>query len=386
MKNDIFANFMEEKYNKENNYKKIILKTKEEKVMNRKRVLSFVAVFLVVVLVGIAMPTIYAKINWDIEFKEYQYIPREEAKGNLEEIRESDYAEVLNMDYLTQDGIGVKVDKILLTEDCLDADITFKFPENIKVNAKTFEFGHAVYDENKNIYDISNRIDLTAKKGDKDYTIPFFYEELGVKYSKRDIFAPILNDSESISLLSVNEDERTITCELTMLAKDSFPKSNKLYIRVFNLGYYMADVDVETRTVNSEEDFNVSNAIWIFEIDVPEKFHENKGLELKTLEELPEIAIEKINLTETCLVIRFNSEKYNDLVEQGKDKENISDVILNTLKVVDGEGKEYTNIRASVGGNASKITFDVGKKDFDKTLYLKYTIDGKEYTSQLVEK
>ena len=55
------------------------------------------------------------------------------------------------MDYLMQDGIGIKINSIILTDDCLDFDITFKFNEEINVDFKNFSFGYAVYDENKNI-------------------------------------------------------------------------------------------------------------------------------------------------------------------------------------------------------------------------------------------
>lgn len=386
MKNKAYIELAEEKFNKDNNYNVILSRMKEEKVMKKRKIVSIVAVLLVVIMVGAITPAIYAKIHWDIEFKEYKYMPREEEKGNLDEVRESDYAEVLNMNYLVQDGIGVKVNKILLTEDCLDANITFKFPEDMEVNSQTFNFGHAVYDENNNIYDVSSRIDVNRKAGDKDYTIPFLFEELGVKYDKRDIYGKILNEYSSLGIVEVNDEEKTITCNLTLYSEDTFPKSNKLYIRVFDIGYYMLDFNGEERTINTRENFDLSNSTWIFEIDVPEKFYENKMLELKTLEDISGLNVSKITLTEACLVVRFNSDEYREMVSKAKDSKEFARDLENAVKIVDGEGKEYQNIATSSTPSGAKMIFDIGKKDLAKKLYLKYTVNGNEYVSELVEK
>lgn len=56
------------------------------------------------------------------------------------------------MDSIAQDGIGIKIDSLLLTDDYVDANITFKFDENVNVDSDKFSLGCAIYDENKNIY------------------------------------------------------------------------------------------------------------------------------------------------------------------------------------------------------------------------------------------
>ena len=53
------------------------------------------------------------------------------------------------MNYITQDGISVKVDSLMITDDYLEAKINFKFVDNIEVNSETFGFGYAVYDDEK---------------------------------------------------------------------------------------------------------------------------------------------------------------------------------------------------------------------------------------------
>lgn len=66
------------------------------------------------------------------------------------------------MDYIVQDGIGIKIDSLLLTDDYVDANVTFKFDENVNVDSDKFSFGCAIYAENKNIYGIYKRMNLAS--------------------------------------------------------------------------------------------------------------------------------------------------------------------------------------------------------------------------------
>ena len=159
MINTTFKKYLESKYSKEDNYKKILSKEKGV-VSMKKRILNIAAIFLVIIIAGVLSTNIYAKIMWNIEFKDYRQLPSKEIKGTLDELKEEGYAEVLNIDYLEQDGIGIKINSILLTDDCLDIDITSKFDEDIDVNSQTFSIGYTIYDENKNIYQIHSRMHL----------------------------------------------------------------------------------------------------------------------------------------------------------------------------------------------------------------------------------
>ena len=163
MINNSFKEYLENMYNKDSNYKQIL--SKEKGVVNMKRkILNIAAIFIVVILAGLISTQIYAKIKWNIEFKEYKNLPSTETKGTLKEIKEDGYAEVLDMDYLTQDGVGIKLNSILLTDDCLDIDVTFKFDENLEVDSQMFSAGFAIFDENKNIYSIHSRMHIGEEK------------------------------------------------------------------------------------------------------------------------------------------------------------------------------------------------------------------------------
>ena len=93
MINKAFKEYMEEVNNPEKNYKKIL--SKEKGVVNMKisirKLVNIAAIFIAIVIVGAASTQIYAKIQWDIQFKEYQRRPVEEAKGTLETARELGY-------------------------------------------------------------------------------------------------------------------------------------------------------------------------------------------------------------------------------------------------------------------------------------------------------
>ena len=137
MINNSFKEYLENVHNKDSNYKQILSKEKGVRNMKRK-ILNIAAIFLVIILTGVISTQIYAKIKWNIEFKEYKNLPSAETKGTLKEIKEDGFSEILDVDYLTQDGIGIKLNSILLTDDCLDMDVTFKFDKNLEVNSQTF--------------------------------------------------------------------------------------------------------------------------------------------------------------------------------------------------------------------------------------------------------
>ena len=369
--------------NKDKNYKEILSKMEGVSSMKRykKIILNIAAIFICVILVGTVSTKIYAKIQWDIQFKEYQNRPFAEARGNLNEIRESDYAEVLNMDYLTQDGISIKIDSILMTDDCFDANITFKFPEDTVINSETFGFGYAIYDEKNNIYFVGKRTHIGSNEK-YDKITPFIYKELGVKYNKHDIYAIQLADSASEELVEANVEERTINKNINLTAEHEFPKSKKIFIRIFDLGYFMVDIN-DKKELKAAENFKLSDSEWIFEIDVPEKFNERENIKLKLKDEISDIKLEEATLSETGLVLRVKGkENFNFLKE--------TDDLGKVFTITDNDGKIYQDSKTSMvvkdKVQTCKITFDVGKKDLDKKLFLNYTMDGKKYTSELIEK
>lgn len=387
MINNELKNYLEKEYSKENNYKKIL--SKEGRVINMKRkILNIAAIFLIVTVVGAVSTTIYAKIQWNIEFKEYKNAPSVETKGVLDEIKEDGYAEVVDMDYITQDGISIKINSILLTDDCLDTDLTFKFDKDVEVSSQMFSFGYVIYDENHNIYGIHERMHI-GENSKNDNLIFYIYKELGVKYDKKDVFAVQLNDREGITNVDINEEDRTIDMNINIRAKDKFPQSKKLYIRIFDPGFTMIEEN-DRETLESTEDFKLSNAKWNFEIEVPDKFYERNTIELKPENSIPGIEFKRITISETGMSIEFKSQEYDGLIKQGKDMETeeFTNKLNELLNITDSDGNKYKELssKSTEEEERYKISIDAGLQDLDKKIYINYKNDGVQYKEKLIEK
>lgn len=378
MINKELKKYMKEIHNIDKNYQEILSKEKGAGNMkfNKKKILNIAAILIAVVLVGTLSTQIYAKIQWNIEFKEYQNRDIEYGRASIKEAKETGYDEKIDMDYVIQNGIGVKIDSLMITDNHFETNINFQFPEDTELNSETFGFGIAVYDENNNIYGIQEILNH-----DKGGYYKYLYEELGVKYNKKDVFAIQLNDSSS--QWNVSADNKNIISKFEMNSTEGFPKSEKIYIRVFDLSYYMVDMESKLK-----EDFVLSEAEWNFEIDVPAKFYKRETLEAKLKENIDRLSIDKISITETGLNITGKkiglSEDLMNAIDLG---ENRSDVIDHMIYITDKEGNEYLNLDLGTGKGEDtfQATFDINKNIFEKGVYLNVTFDGKVYTSEIVK-
>ena len=388
MINKYLKEYTEKEFNKKENYNKIISKSKGDGSMKvtMKKIINLVAAFILVLFIGVSSKTIYAKLKWNIEFKDFQNRPQLESKGRIEQAKEDGYAEVLDMDYITQDGIGVKVDSIMLTDDCCEVDLSFKFDEDIKVDAQRFLYSCVVYDENKNIYGLYERVDIGNLK--LKY-LPLVYKELGVKYNKRDVYAKVLADGIGIGTNKVDEKNRLLNSSIKISNnKANFPKSKKIYVRIENLGYTM--VDIENKKIVNTEEFKLSDSKWIFEIDVPEKFYQRETYNLELKEEIPELEVTRINLTELGLTMNFKSKYYYDLIMEGRnmDSKEFEEKRNNILYLTDEKGNRYKDLDCGTAGgeNEFKMRIDANKKDLENKIYLNYNVYGKEYKTELIKK
>ena len=303
--------------------------------MKKLKVANIAAVLAVVVVIGCVTPTIYAKIKWNIEF--YQYEERVETpRETIDYAKESGFADKIEDDYVVKDGVGIKLESFLVTDDTLDMRVKFKFAEETEVNSGTFGFGYVIYDENKNIYDLQTREDLTQNRD----SMIFILKRLGAKYDPNALYDTLLNDSSSILAVESME-HRTIRKDITVRAKDVFPKSQKIYIEFFDLGYFMLNLD------ETHEDFPITDKEWIFEKDMSEKFTERQTLNLVLKDEIPDFQIEKCTLTESGMVLDFKSEEYSRLVGTVKEVDGVRmDPTWKMVTITDTSGKEYENLES----------------------------------------
>lgn len=354
---------------------------KQKMKLWKKILLILVALIILIVIAFISYNKVYTYIDMEMRFKEFEKKQAIETKGLLSYIEEENYAKVDNMDYITQDGISVKVDSISITDDTFKANISFKVNQDF--DYRNFAYGYAVYDENKNIYQINSRMHL-GENEKYDYGSIFMQRELGINKNK-DIYSIYLADNSGIQSISIDESQRIITTAIKIEAKDKFPQSRKIYIKLFDLGYFNINKDENEKVI--AQNINLSDAKWQFEFDIPEEMNKRKTINLKLANEIPGLKITNITITETKLVLNFNSKEYVNLISEGKDMP--AGEFLNKCKemlnITDGEENSYKETSGGTTGNDGyKISFDATKKDLYKKLFINFKVGDTQYKSELI--
>ena len=387
--NKFMNEYLKDKNNKDENLKFIKTKLHKEKIQKRKA-MNIAAVIVIVFLVGTLTPQIYAKIQQNINYKEYTRRDYVSGKGEIA----SAYSENIDMEYVFQNDIGVKVDSIVLTDDTFKANINIKLPEemkksnllenNIENKNVFYNFGFAIYDENNNIFACSTRWDENSKSNDFQEYIMCLYKELGIKYNKYNFKNKMLSKQFTTGELEINEDQ--IIHQIELNSWTGFPDSKKIYIRIFNIGYEISKYGAETE-ISKHNDSE-----WNFEIETPDKFLKRETINLALVDEIPKLNIDKFTLTETGLLLVG---KRKGLIEDIKDRlvitenfnwEEVRGVMLN---ITDDNGNIYYPF--SSGTTDEKNGF-FGKFEIDKdlfgntTFYLNMKIGDEEYTSEISKK
>ena len=128
---------------------------------------------------------------------------------------------------------------------------------------------------------------------------------------------------------------------------------------------------------------------WLFELDIPEEMNTRNTIDLKLKDEIAGLKITSATLTNTNLVINFESEDYMNLVTEGKDMPNgeFTKKSVEMLNITDEEGNVYQELGGgTTENNGFKMTYDVTLKDLSKKLFINYKIDNKQYKSELIKK
>ncbi len=357
--------------------------------MEKKKILLTLAIIIAMLILACVFYVMYLKISTKIEidkrYNEFEKVQAIETKGTLTYVEEDNSAKVEDMDYIMQDGIGAKVDSISLNDDTLSVNINFKL--NQEINYQTLGYGYAIYDENNNIYHISSRLHM-GNLEKMDYDSISMQRELGV-YNKKDIYSIYLSDGGGYSSESINENEKTVVSKIKIDARDKYPLSQKIYIKIFDLGYFTMDKDEEGNyDHNTVKNIDLTDAKWLFEFDIPEEMNKRETINLKLANEIPGLTITNMTITETKLVINFNSEEYVNLISAGKDMPagDFTTQCKEMLSITDGEGKVYQEARGgTTGDNGYKMLIDATKKDLAKKLYINFKVGDEQYKSELVE-
>lgn len=380
MINNVIKEYLEKENNIDTNYEAIFSKIKCEKNMNnwKRKALNSIAAVITIIAIGTASNQIYAKIKRDVEFKEYQN--REYKYG----VGQKDLTESIDMQYIEQDGIKVKIDSLMTTDDRLEAKINFEFAEGIEVNSETFEFGYAIYDEENNLYCVYGNMNNKIQKRGYGYHKRNICRELGIDSNKN---IPMIT---STGIAKISAENRNIISKITMNSHTGFPKSKKLYIRIFDLEYYIDYYKTEEiKTIPTMEYFQISDAEWIFEINVPKSIYNRKTMSLKLKEEIPELEITHIKVTETGLILKGKMKELYNAMMSGKDMSSEEWTIKQNaiINITDSQGNSYYYKSSGSTEEKNGFTFDF-EIDQDRVnstqLYLNINVNEKQYSSELV--
>lgn len=370
--------------NSEDENLKIIKSKLNEQKKIKVKLINIAAIFLVVILLGTLSPQIYAKFQQNMKYKEYTRRDYVSGKGEIA----SAYSENIDMDYVYQNNIGVKVDSIVLTNDSFKANINMKLPEEMRVdklpeNDKDdvnihYQFSYAIYDENDNILDCMLRIDETYFTGGYQDYLMCLCKELGIKFNKYNLHDKIL--AKSGGYTQVDRDDDKVIAQIDLSSLKGFPNSKKIYIRIFNIGYSISKYD-EDAEFSKHNDFE-----WIFEIETPEKFLKRETLKLVLLDEIPKLNVEIFTLSETGMVLQAEKKEVVETMGAGKDMDNWLDVSHALLNITDEDGNIYYPVEGGTTGGKKGFygRFEIDKDLFDdSTFYLNMKIGEEEYTSEI---
>lgn len=374
--NKIIKEYLENVNNEEKNLKDIeykIIKQKKEK----RKILNIVAVILVIIILGTCSPQIYAKIQLNKKYNEYKRRDYVSGKGQIA----SAYSETVNMDYIYQDNIGIKISSIVLTDDALKIGIDMKLPEDMRIDKKLknndahYQIGYAIYDENKNVYTIFSRFYNDNSNLMSDYT-RLLYKELGLKYNPYNIDFKANGGGYSLK----ETDNEKVSLQIEEKSLEGFPNSKKLYIRLFNIG---AIIFGENDNI---QNLDFCDSEWNFEIETPDKFIKRETINLTLLDEIPKLKIEKFTVSETGTVLRAQKKDVVETMAAGKDMDNWGEVSDALINITDEDGNIYYPVRGGTTGekNGFYSMFEIDKDILESTtLYLNMKIGNEEYSSEL---
>ena len=361
------------------------IKDWRKQIMSKRKSLNFISTFIVtIMLVGISTG-IYAKVQWNIGFKEYQNREYELGLATIKDAEEIGYLENIEMDYIIQDDIGVKLDSLLITDEYFETTVNFKFPENMEINTETLSYNFAIYDDESNVYGIYKRLNLeNVDKFDK-YT-PYMYEEIGVDYNRLDLYSLQLCDTLGSNCISA--ENHTLLSKITLDSSKGLPKSKKIFVRISNLGFTMTEISNNPNIENFNENFDISNKEWIFEIDIPEKFYERTTTELTLKDNIENLSIEKIAVSEVGLIVRGTLNGFDDMLKSTSTPAKETDLRNKTIYITDENRNIYYEKTYGLVANKDwfRMNFEITKNMLNQKFFLNVKIGEKIQTSELIIK
>ena len=381
MNNKFMDYLITTEYDKEKNYTIIMNRINEKrKPYNIKTIAASVLFFIIAGLLGNG---IYAKIQWNIQYKEYLNVDRGVTSLSVKESESSGNLVKIDDQYNYKNNIGLKIDNLFISDDELELDVFIDLSKIDNFRSDTLGFGYIIYDENNSIIGAYTRRGWEYSKFNslkKCFSTNYFkkfMKEKNISYKEHDLVKLMNYNSCSEKLI---ESTNKIVTQRILISSENrkIPKSQKIYIRIFDLGYAVSD----SKTLDYENFELCKNEEWNYDIIIPDKIYSRKNLDLMVENTTSKAKITTASISESRLIIEFDgfesTEEYNKFVESN-DNDNFR------LYLEDQNGN-VINYSQNIGGYAPneeltyKCYFDLNKNNFIENYYtLHYCENDNEY-------
>lgn len=267
---------------------------------------------------------------------------------------ENGYVENLNMDYIYSDGVGFKVDSLIMSDSDIDIQFNFDISDEVNLDVPYMQYAYILYNENNEIYYIGGSYN-------NNFLLKFRWEK-GIKLVNGEI--PTYWSSSHSQYLTYTKNNVVVNESIT--AKDSFPKAKRLFVRVYGIGYE----DDETSKYKK-----ITDSVWDVEIDIPEKFYSATRIEYEFAEDVSGVNLQQCFVTDTSMVFSAYIKGIN-----GK----------KIPVLVDEDGNEYASSNGcyyyGTDGNIISEKFPITKSKLPEKMYIKAEVDGEEKVMELIQK
>lgn len=381
MNNKFMDYLITTEYDKEKNYTIIMNRINEKrKPYYIKTIAASVLFFIIAGLLGNG---IYAKIQWNIQYKEYLNVDRGVTSLSVKESESSGNLVKIDDQYNYKNNIGLKIDNLFISDDELELDVFIDLSKIDNFRSDTLGFGYIIYDENNSIIGAYTRRGWEYSKFNslkKCFSTNYFkkfMKEKNISYKEHDL-VKLMNYNRCSEKL-IESTNKIVTQRILISSENrKIPKSQKIYIRIFDLGYAVSD----SKTLDYEDFELCKNEEWNYDIIIPDKIYSRDNLFLMVENTTSKAKITTASVSESRLIIEFNgfesTEEYNKFVESN-DNDNFR------LYLEDQNGN-VINYSQNIGGYAPneeltyKCYFDLNKNNFIENYYtLHYCENDNEY-------
>lgn len=368
MINKCLKEYVEKEVNKQKIYNSVLSETKGVSKMKilKNNFLKLATTVAVVALLIITVPKIKNYYEFQEEFKRYKGMPKVYGIG-----RKID-EENVEMEYAKKDDIEIKINSIIATPDKISISASFKTPgEKYSFDKDMLLFDYVVYDDDNNIYQIFHS--FLGRDEIKDNSKKIVFKELGLEFkNNREANEKIIADLSEEKLIDIQDDLLTYEINIETVSKE-FPKTRKLNVAISDLRY----VYKENNQIKAKD---LSDAKWLFEVNIPDKYYYSTAVDLKLEKDIEDFKIKKATISDTGVSIIFSSKYIFKNVERGSD---------NLVYITDENNNRYdaeffaTSSSKTLAFRLTSLTKEIMKT---KKLYLNVVINDITYTSELLEK